>query len=306
MTNQILINLFIKILFLIAVGFGLKRKNIIHTEVQKGLNNLLVKVVLPVSIVLSSQNTFSNEAATNMLICALIAVIYYIGALFFATLISKRLQLNIEGKHVFITMVVFANVGFIGFPLAAELFGNQGTLYTVVYNICYQLIFFTYGISLLSGEKKVKLDMIISNPVTIASFLSVLFYVFQVKIPASIGSPLSSLGSMTVPLSMMLIGCNLAGSNFIRIMKSKHSYLVTFLRMVFIPGIFLILVMKLELPKVMIGTCAMLTALPSGSLNVIYAEQFQCEPEFASGTVVQTMLSMLLTLPVIIMIIKNL
>lgn len=57
----------------------------------------------------------------------------------------------------------------------------------------------------------------------------------------------------------------------------------------------LIILKLLKLPDEISGTCAILTALPAGSLNVIYAEQYNCEPEFASRTVVQTMVFMIVT-----------
>jgi len=306
MATGVIVNLLIKIAVLMAFGFLLKKIGIITNDVQKGLNSLLVKAVLPISIFMSSQNEYSSDAAFSMVIVGIIAAGYYIVALIISILISKKCKLNEKGRNVFITMSVFANVGFIGFPIAFELYGAKGTLYAVIYNICYQLIFFTYGISILSGKRQMKLKMLYTNPVTIASVASVIFFLTQIKIEAGVASALSSLGQMTVPISMMLIGCSLADADMKDILKDKYSYLVSALRMLIFPGIMLIILKLLGLPEEISGTCAILTALPAGSLNVIYAEQYDCEPKFASRTVVQTMVFMIVTLPILIMVIDKL
>ena len=45
-----------------------------------------------------------------------------------------------------------------------------------------------------------------------------------------------------------------------------------------------------------------LTALPSGLLNAILAKQYNCNPKYATRTVVQSMVLMIATLPIIITI----
>ena len=85
----------------------------------------------------------------------------------------------------------------------------------------------------------------------------------------------------------------------------KYSYLVSLIRMLILPAIMFLILLVLKLPFGIAGTCAVLTALPCGSLNVIYAEQYNCEPEFASRTVVQTMVFMVVTLPIMILLVNH-
>jgi predicted permease len=182
----VLVNLLIKIFILTIFGYALKKWKIITQELQEGLNSLLLKAILPVSVFMSSQNEYSMDAVNNMMITAVVALAYYIIALLIATLVSKKLSISMDGKKVFITMSVFANVAFIGYPIMQELYGNEGVLLAVVYNIFFQLIFFTYGISLLSGKKQMKLHMLYKNPVVLSSLLSVILFIFKIKIPKGI------------------------------------------------------------------------------------------------------------------------
>lgn len=300
MPSHIIFNLLIKILVMTLFGFFLRRVGVITEQLQKDLNGLLLKGILPITILMSSQNKFSMEAANNMLLTVLIAGTYYVISLIIIFIISRPIKLTEKGKNVFITMAVFANVGFIGFPVIQELYGMEGTLYTIVYNICYQLTFFTIGISLLSSQKQIHIKMLYTNPVTISSVLSVFLFITQIRIPESIAIGLTAIGSMTAPISLMLIGCSLSSINMKEILLDKYSYLVSFVRMLLFPVIMLIMLKILNIPSVIAGTCAILTGLPSGSLNVMYAEKFNCEPKFASRTVIQTMALMAGTLPIII------
>ena len=304
MAAGVLVNLLIKIFILTIFGYFLKKWKIITQELQEGLNNLLLKAILPVSVLMSSQNDYSIDAVNDMLITAVVALAYYMIALIVTTLVSKRLSLSNSGKKVFITMSVFANVAFIGYPIMQELYGNEGVLLAVVYNIFFQLIFFTYGISLLSGKKQMKLKMLYTNPVVLASFACVVLFIFQIKVPTGISSALSSIGGMTVPVSMMLIGCSLAEVKVKEIMKDFYSYLVSAFRMILFPLAMTLVFYFIKVPAIVAGSCIVLTALPAGSLNVIYAQQYNCEAGYASKTVVQTMVIMIVTVPLMIILVN--
>lgn len=303
---QVIVNLLIKIFILLFFGFFIKKVGLITDEVQKALNQLLVKAILPITILMTSQNDYSEKLAGNMGITIIIAISYYIIAIFVTKYISNRLTLEEKKKHVFVTMIVFANVGFIGFPVVSELYGAEGNLYAIVYNMIYQIFFFTYGIALLSGEKNFKLRDICKIPVTIASFSCMILFFFKIQIPDGVASALSSIGNMTTPLSLILIGACLSQVKLDEILKDKYSYLVSFLKMIVYPIIVIAVLKVFNLPSVIVGTCAVLSALPSGSLNVIYAEQYDCESQFASRTVIQTMVFMVVTLPIMLILINYL
>ena len=52
-------------------------------------------------------------------------------------------------------------------------------------------------------------------------------------------------------------------------------------------------------PRTMI-TLTIMTALPSGTMNVIYSERYNCASKFCARTVVMTLVFMVVTLPLLI------
>lgn len=289
-----------KILLMVLFGFILKKLGIINNEFQKGLSNLLLNAILPVSILSSASNPFSKELSKGLIITAVACLIYYVSTLILTHLITGVFKTDTATKKIFITMSVFANVGFIGFPMANELFGNNGMFYAVIYNMFYQIFFFTYGTNLLSNEGKFNVSSIFKSPVTLSSFVAIIIYLSPYRFPKFINESLSTVGGMMVPLSMIIIGCTLVDMKLKEILKDKYSYFVSLLRLVIFPliiiGILLLIGIKGEVAVVI----AVLTGLPSGSLNVILAEQYNCNPKYAARTVIQSMVLMIVILPIII------
>lgn len=289
-----------KILLMVLFGFMLKKLDIINDEFQKGLSKLLLNAILPVSILSSSSNLFSKELSKGLIITAVSCLVYYVSTLIITHVISRSFKTDTATKKIFITMSVFANVGFIGFPISSELFGNHGMLYAVIYNMFYQMFFFTYGISLLSNEEKFNISSIFKSPVSLSSFAAIIIYLSPYRFPKFISESLGSVGGMMVPLSMIIIGCTLVNMKPVEILKDKYSYLVSLLRLVIFPlliiGILLLTHIKGEVAVVI----AVLTGLPSGSLNVILAEQYNCNPKYAARTVIQSMVLMVVIIPFII------
>lgn len=302
MVTHILFNLLGKIAIMVLFGYVLKKTGIINDELQKGLSNLLLKAILPASILSSSANEFSKELAWGLGITALSCSLYYLLTLIISHFIAKSFKTDNNTKKIFITMSVFANVGFMGFPVISELFGSNGMLYAVIYNMFFQLFFFTYGINLLSSQDKLNISSIFKSPITLTSFLAIIIYISPFRFPAFINEALSTIGGVMVPLSMMIIGCTLVGINLKDILKDKYSYFVSLLRLLVFPVAIILALEVLGVKGDAAAVVAILTALPSGSLNVIVAEQYDCNPKYAARTVIQTMSLMIFTLPFIIIL----
>lgn len=291
-----------KVFLMVLFGYILKRLRIINDEFQSQLSNLLIKAILPVSILSSSCNKFSKELSHGLFITAIICLVYYVFSLIFTTFLSRHFKSDKETKKIFITMSVFANVGFIGFPIATELYGDNGMLYAVIYNMFFQIFFFTYGTNLLSNKGKLKIKDIFKTPVTISSFLAIIIYLSPFRFPSFIGESLSTVGGMMVPLSMIIIGCSLVDVKPSEILKDRYSYLVSLLRLILFPLIIFSLLFIFKIRGEVAIILTILTALPSGSLNAILAKQYNCNPKYATRTVVQSMVLMIVTLPIIIAI----
>lgn len=151
MASTALSNTLIKIFIMVMFGFILKKKGIIDDGFQKNISALLINAIFPINILSSANATFEKGMSEKLIQSTIISASYYILAIIIMTVLSKYLLTEKKKRNIFITMSVFANTGFIGFPIVGAIYGSEGMLYAIIYNLFYQLFFFTYGVKLLSG-----------------------------------------------------------------------------------------------------------------------------------------------------------
>jgi len=302
MSLDIILALIVKIAVMIALGYFLKKINIITESLQKGLTDILLKAILPLSILASANYVFSGPLFHGMLVVAAAALGFYVIGLIGMTLFSKTLSLPANEQKIIVTMTVFANTGFVGFPIMTALFGQQGLLLAVVFNMFYNLFMYTYGINMLSGKAGFDWKSILLNPINIASAASILIFVSPFRFPAILASPIDDIGAMSVPISMIIMGASLAKIPLLDILKDKYSYLVSGIRLVVFPLLMLLVMRILCVSAPTATVCVLMAALPCGTMNVIFAEKYDCAPDFASRTVVQSLVLMIITLPLMILL----
>ncbi len=289
---------------MIGLGYYLKRTNILSSEHISGLSNLLLSVILPFSILASGNQYFSNGLAQSLAFTVVIVGAYYSLTLLISWLLFKWV-IKEKGKvGVSITMTVFANTGFMGFPLAMILYGSKGLLYAAVYNLLYNLFLFSFGVKLLGADtRSISWKEIVSDPLTISSILAIILFISPIKLPQVIQATLEAVGDMTGPVSMVIVGAWMVGVNWKRILLSKFAYVVCFIRLLVYPLITLLILKCFNLRPEMIGTIVLLTALPIGSLNVIFAQKYGADVVYVNETMLLSLFFSMITIPVVMMLV---
>lgn len=284
--------LMVEIFIMVAVGFLLKKNHVIDDDFQNKLSGLLVGAVLPLSVLATGNKEYSPAISQGLVKTGLIGIAYYLISIVVMLAIARLLKLQPSKKGVFVTLGVFANTAFIGYPIAGALFGNEGVLYAVVYNLLFQTFLFTIGVRLLDSGQKMQWKPFLTSPLTISSVSSLLIFVSPFRFPAPVTSAFQTIGSMSVPLSMIIIGCSLADMKFFEIWSSPLSYIVSAFRLAIFPLAMLFVLRLLGISGVAASTCVLLTALPPGALNVIMAQRYKGDVKFATQAVVQGMILM--------------
>ncbi len=284
-----------------VLGFVLRKSRVIDERTEKSLTEILLQAVLPFSIIASSQFTYSMELVEGMADVALSSAIYYSLSLLIISLILRKTKINPDEKRVMRTAMIFANTGFMGLPLMEALFGQSALLLGSIYNIMYNVFFYTIGVHILSGEK-FKPKQLFMNPVTAASILAIVLFVIPWRMPEFVIGTINLVGDMTIPLSMIIAGSIMTTIDVKKIFVDRNSFIVSFVRLILLPAIMFGLVILaskyIPLSKETASVIVMMTAMPCGIMNVLYAEKENTAPKFAARTVVMSFALMLLTVPI--------
>lgn len=302
-TESTIFFLLIKFFILIFIGYVLRKTNQITEQFEKDLGAFLMRVVLPFSIIRSANTTFSMELSRNLIYSGIFAVAYYVFSLIFLFILMRFVPSTRDEKKIAVTLGTFANTSFLGFPIVEELFGRAGLLYAVTYNFVFLFSFLVFAEAYVSGKRTGVFKSIITNPGIIASVLAVPIFLSPVKLPAVIDDCFRMMGSMMTPISLLIIGCRMTSIHLWSIFTDRLAWLVTAMRLAVFPALAYILLLPFHLDPTLTAALTLITGLPSGAMNVIIANQYDCGVDLASKAVALSTIVMLGTLPVLMMVI---
>ena len=297
--NQVLI------LFIIMfIGFIAKKTGIINDTVSKKLSELLLKITNPLLVLSSFQMEFSQDILNNIILVFLFAVAsntvsILLGQLLFAKFDGGR-------KKIMKFAAVYSNCGFMGFPVLEGLFGRTGILYGSIFVAVFNFFIWTNGVAVFSSKGKLdreSLKKIALNPGIIAVLLGFILFMFSVRLPGPVAEAVDLVGSMTIPLSMLIVGATVADCKFRELFKGWDLYYISAIRLILMPLLSFTVLKTLGFPQMPMTVCVLLTAMPVAATTTIFAEMYDGDSKFASRVIAFTTLVSIVTLPLIMLLI---
>lgn len=297
------------VLFIIMmIGFVCRRIGLIRAEGSKMLSGIVVNVANPALILSSSANKESSIQGKELVITLGLAVCFYLIFLVLAEIVPRVLRVSKEDLGVYKAMTVFSNIGFMGFPLLSAMYGSEALLYASLFTIPYNILIYTYGVSSMSKEDKDKEQKSsipwskIFNIGVIFSIIAVVLYLTKLPVPTVITDAAGTLGNLTAPLSMVVIGDAMSQMKIKELITDKKLMLFTGIKLLVIPIAGLFFIKHLNLSPMLTGVCMVMLSTPVGSMTAMLAQQYDGNYELASKGVAVTTLLSVITMPIVSMI----
>lgn len=281
-------------------GFYARKKDIIDEKTNKNLSNLLMEITLPMLII----SSFNYKYSKDMLYGSIKIFLYSIVIHLILIILSKFFlhKYDIDKQKILRSIMIFSNCGFMGYPVIESLYGSVGVFYTAIFNVAFNLFLFGYGTMLFSGKKDKKtIKAAALSPGTVAVYIGLFIFIFSIKIPSPINKAISMVGSMTTPLSMIIVGSMIANQNIIEVLKEKSEYYISLLRLIIAPLITLIFLKIIKADSFLTSICVMIEAMPGAVLVVVFAEKFDQDVSLASKSIFITTVLSIITIPLIYM-----
>ncbi|HEY5560386.1 MAG TPA: AEC family transporter [Clostridiaceae bacterium] len=293
----------IVLFIIIIIGFVCRKKGILGGEINKGIADLLLYVTLPLLIISSFNFTFSrNMLYTAVVILVISFIIHFMSYIIGLVLFRKY---PVGRKKVLQFMTIFSNCGYMGFPVLTSIFKEVGVFYGSMYNIPFTIFVWTIGVRIFQGkEEKSNLKKVLINPGIIATIIGLIIFIFSIKMPAPLADAIKMVGSMTTPLSMLIIGSMLADADLKASIFDKTIYYATFVRIVLLPGLALGVLRLLGMRGIPLTVSVLMIGMPVAANTVIFSEKYGGDSVFASTLIFLTTLLSLATIPVIILLSK--
>lgn len=284
---------------MIAVGYLARKREILNAQLQMGLSRIVLLIAMP-SLVLSSANTsYTADRMNNILLVFGCAVAYYLASIPLSNLVARMIKLTDDRRRVFVNLTVFANVGFLGYPIISIFLPETGVFYSVFFNIVFQLFIFTYGTSLMARTKMQNPLQLLKDVNVLSAIVMVVLFVLQIKLPGPVQETLSILGGLCTPLSMLVIGSMLAQINLKEMFTDLSLYVMSFLRLLLIPAIGIAILYVAGANAEMATVITIMLAMPAATTIAIFGERYNCDPLMCSKGIVLSTLFSLVTIPII-------
>ena len=287
------------------MGFLAVRLKVMPVEASKPLSSMLMKVTLPATVFASLIRPFDAEflklgaaaIALSLLFFSLFSVL---------SLPLSRLFRVPEGRRgMWCCCASYSNTGFMGFPVAYALFGDEGLILAVLINIPFNFLLYSVGVWMVckdvpGAKGTFSLRKILISPPNAGMLLGLIFYFAQLSVPEAVFTPIQHLSNVTTPLSMLVTGMNLAQGRVSDVIRDRDAVTSSLSRLLIFP-VCAWAVMRLipGLDALVLGVTLVIMAMPSPAATPIIGEQYNGNVQLGARVVFLSSLLCIVTLPLV-------
>lgn len=293
---------------IVVVGYVAGKLGYMGGTFDKRLSKLVIDITCPALILASAMGGELPERR-YILPLLLVSVLTYVVLTALAVVLARLLTREQQNRGVLAFAMIFGNVGFIGYPVVASIFGQQAVFYAAVLNVVNTFAVFTVGTMLVTGgetapRKKLNRKVLYGTPMLSAYAAMLIVALGITGIPAYISQPLTMLGNITVPAALLIIGSSISHLPLRALLGTPVVHLTSLLRLVVLPVAIHFLCLMLGFDPFVVAINTVVIAMPVATYGTILCLRYGRDTSLMSEvTFVTTILSML-TIPLLVMVLK--
>lgn len=275
--GQVMLTLFA----IVVVGYIAGKLGYMGGTFDKKLSKVVIDITCP-ALILSSAMTGELPDRRYILPLLGISVLTYVLLTGVALLLPRFLTKKKDDEGVIGFAMMFGNVGFMGYPIVASIFGHEAVFYAAVLNVVNTFTVFTIGTMLIVGKnlestveekemsrKKMLRKVLYSTPM-LSAYLTMLIVALEIKdIPEFISQPLTMIGNITVPAALLIIGSSMSQLPLRALLGNGTIYATTLMRLAILPVGIHYLMTLLGFSSFVVGINTVVIAMPVATYGTI-------------------------------------
>ena len=300
----------------IGVGLAANKLKVLPDGSEKHFISLVMGITAPCLVVssITEQEINGDMYRNTVIILVLTAVIYAVIAVI-TTFMSDRIFPGKEqqDRNVLAAAMTGCNSGFMGFPIAKAVFGEVVFYYLVIQTVTNNLYLFVMSLAQLHHRENEKSSKSLGeklkplvSPTSLATIVSVIMLAAGIHLPAYVMDIVGTLGDITIPLAMILVGVQLGGTEFRKLLADRDLLLTSAIKLLVVPVLTLLIVLPLPIDPVVKLTTLLGMCFPSAVIGVAVSAQENKNSKLMAEAVASTTMLSIISLPVWIMIITYL
>ncbi len=296
---ETILNQTIIMLILIAVGVLCAKLKIISSDTNRELSKFVLQVVNPVVIFMSYQKEYEARLVKNLLITFALSVLAFAVILAVAYIFVRKK----DGRHTEVERFssIYSNCAFMGIPLMSALFGDEGVFYLTAFITVFNLVVWTHGVIIISGEKNMKeVVKVFYSPTMIAIVLGILTFFLKIKLPSVPESALNFIKEINTPMAMIVSGVTISATNVPKLLKNARLYFICLVKLIIIPAVLALVMSLFSVDEEVRMTVIVAAASPPAAMCTLFCIKYNKNSVYASEIFTAGTILSVLTLPVIV------
>lgn len=291
----ILIKQILVMLAMMSVGAILYKIGQVDEKGVGQLSNLALYVATPCVVIQALAIPFDSEKISTGLV-----VILFFLVIFVVSVIIARFGCG-RADRVGQFAVVFSNSGFVGIPLIQGILGDEYVFYVTMTMVAGTLVFWTYGVYLMSGSKdEVSVKKILTNPNLVAVVIGLVLFLAPIELPYVVERTLAGMANMNTGLGMVILGATLGASNIGLMIRDTRLYKAIALRLVAVPLVCIPILMLMPVPFEVRMVMMIIAAAPAASATSMLALKYGADYSYGTGLSIGTTIISMLSMPVVL------
>lgn len=291
-------------LFYVVPGFVIRKMNKAKPEHLSTTSAILIYIGTPfleVSAFLSLD--YSIELIKQMGLFFVVSFTVQAAFIGIMSLILHK-QFDKAKYRIMSAASVMGNVGFFGLPIVRALMPDhpEAAAFSTVTMLSMNMLVFTVGVFCFTGDKKyMSLKSAVFNPTMFGFVLGMFCFLTGMKnvFPSMLISGIQSVGNMTMPLCMFILGIRLASSPLKSIFSDPNVWIIAALKLIAFPLFCYAAVVFLPLTEVFKATLVILMSTPCAAVILSLAELHKSEPELSANCITVSTLLCFMTIPLL-------
>jgi predicted permease len=296
---------------IVGIGYLAKKLHLMTDSFDKQLSKVIVNLSMPAMILGAVLGAEELPAFAEIIEAFKLSIVAYAVIILIAYIATFVMRISVGHRGVFKFMICFANVGFIGFPVLQAIFGNQALIYAAVFNLPFNFLVFTIGIIFLlednaSADKKLAVSWrTFATPAIISCVIAIICVLVGVCNVPVVGQCLETLGSMTTPAALLIIGSSLANMPARELVGGPRLWIASAVRLVLCPVCVFLVAQFFVSNTFLLAVIVVIAGMPVATNGTMLCYEYGGDSKtMAQGTFVTTVFS-IVTIPVLASVVST-
>ena len=158
---MILLQQMLAMLIFMLIGYILRKSGHLDQSGMNSLSFIIVNIGNPCMLISGAISRAEAPSGRMLLLTVILCFFVYGFTILCGLFVPRLLGTEPEDRGVYRVMLIFSNIGFMGFPLIRAMYGAEALLYASLFTIPFNFLIYTYGSSILQpkgSEKKKRAD----------------------------------------------------------------------------------------------------------------------------------------------------